>query len=230
MHARDANHPPLFSMKILTASLLLAGTVSAPAITSVFNFTPNLAIPDNSAVGVADIHPITSTIGFITSVQVTLNITGGFNGDYYVYLTSESGFSVLLNRAGLTTVDNLGYADSGLAVTFAQNAANGDIHTYQNVVNPGGGQLTGTWQPDGRNVNPLIVTDASPRTALLDSFAGTDANETWTLFVADRSSGGTGTLTSWSMTINGFAPEPGSAALLLTAAAAILRRHRGRRR
>lgn len=214
-------------MKPIIASLLLLLSVTnASALTALISATPNLAIPDNSSVGVADFQSLTTTIESIESIEVTLNITGGFNGDYYVYLQHGTGFSVLLNRVGKTALNDLGYGDAGVFATFAQGAVNGDSHTYQTIINPAGGQLTGTWQPDGRNIDPLNALDTTPRTATLNSFLGNDANGQWTLFVADRSFGGVGTLSSYTITITGAIPEPTSALLSLAGLFSLLRRKR----
>lgn len=215
-------------MKPIIALLLLfsAAATTASAVTTIVSFTPNLAIPDNSSVGVADIRTITSEVQYIYSVEVTLTITGGFNGDYYVYLQHGSGLSVLMNRVGVTATENLGYADSGAFVTFAQGAVNGDIHAYQDVSNPAGAPITGTWQPDGRTTNPLAVLNTDARPADLNVFYAGDANGDWTLFVADRSSGATGTVESWSLTINGAVPEPSSVMLMGLGALGVLKRKR----
>ena len=69
-----------------------------------------------------------------------------------------------------------------------------------------GGVLTGTFQPDARNVSPFSVLDTSPWTAFLSSFDGLDPNGTWTLFIADVSPVGIGTLDSWSLTVDGTGP------------------------
>lgn len=119
-----------------------------------------------------------------------------------------SDFAVLLNRVGLvnTIVNPYGYPDLGVNVTFADNAPNGDIHNYQNVSNPNGGVITGTWQPDGRNVSPATVTESTPRTAMLNVFDGGTADGGWTLFIADTSEGGIGSLDSWSLQVTGNPP------------------------
>ena len=213
-------------MKPIIASLLLLSATHASAITALISATPNLAIPDNSSLGVADFQTLITPIEYIESIEVTLHITGGFNGDYYVYLQHGTGFSVLLNRPGKTAANEFGYADEGVFATFGVSAPNGDSHTYQSIINPAGGQLTGTWQPDGRNIDPLNVLDTTPRTATLNSFLGNDANGQWTLFVADRSSGGIGTLTSYSITINGTIPEPTTFLFGLGGMALLLARRR----
>lgn len=219
----------------LALSVLALSSAALPAqIIENYVFSPGLAVPDGSSVGITDSRTLNSAITSITDVTVTLNISGGFNGDYYVYLVhttgAGTGFSILLNRVGTTSGNPFGYLDSGVNISLSSVAAN-DIHLYQNN-SPvfAGGALTGTWQPDGRTDNPLTVTDASPRSAFLDSFANLDANGVWSLFVADLSPVGSGTLVSWGMTIRGV-PEPGTvAAGVLGALAAAGALHRRRQR
>jgi hypothetical protein len=152
----------------------------------------------------------------ITDVSVFLTIDGGWNGDYYAYLTDGSESCVLLNRVGRTASNGFGYDDAGLNIELSDSAANGDIHLYQNVGGYAGLIATGgSFQPDGRNVNPLTVLDTDPRTLFLDQFNGLDPNRDWTLFIADMSSGEQGTVASWGLDIEGVTgsvPEPGQAA------------------
>jgi hypothetical protein len=129
---------------------------------------------------------------------------------------SSGAFSILLNRAGVTADNPWGYADNGMNVIFSDGSP--DFHLYQTAgyATNGAGQVTGTWGPDGRNVLPLAALDTSPRTAPLADFLGTPADGTWTLFLVDASSGGTGELAGWSLTI-ATVPEPTSAELGLVA-------------
>ncbi|MBI5387210.1 MAG: PEP-CTERM sorting domain-containing protein [Verrucomicrobia bacterium] len=207
-------------MKITSLAALIVGLAAATAIpagaadlaTNTFTFAPNMAIPDNSLVGVADSRTVAGQVGIITNLNVSLNISGGYVGDLYGYLTYGSQFAILLNREGRTSTSPYGYLDSGLNVTLSDSAVNGDIHTYRLVVNPGGGALTGMWQPDGRSVHPYNSLDTTPRTAMLNSFQGLDPNGTWTLYLADASGGGISTLNSWSLEII-TVPEPRTWAL-----------------
>jgi subtilisin-like proprotein convertase family protein len=209
--------------KLLRTALLLGfacipldGRLDAQTTTENYSYTPNLPIPDNSIVGVSDSHVLSSSIGSITSLRVSLDITGGFNGDFYAYLVhtdaaSNTGFAILLNRPGRTALNSFGYADSGINVIFQDGAANGDIHSYPSPLVPPGSPLTGLWQPDERNVNPSAALDTSPRTAFLSSFNGLAASGTWTLLVADLSPVGSGTFLSWGLEVTGMAvPEPAS--------------------
>ena len=164
---------------------------------------------------------ITSAITLLDSVEVRLTIAGTFNGDLYVTLAHESGFSVLLNRTGRTASDAFGYSDDGFNITLAGSAANGDVHVYRTAGTPNpGSPLIGTWQPDARNVDPDSVTDGSARTAFLSSFNDLDANGQWRLFVADVSTGEVHTLTSWGLDLMGI-PEPATISLALVGLVAL---------
>ena len=227
-------------MKLPKLILPLIACAFASEATAGFVFNPNLAIPDNSTLGVADTHTITMPAGLITNVRLSLNIAGtpsasnAFNGDFYAYLQHSSGFSVLLDRVGRTAANAFGYADSGFDVTFDDAAVNGDIHSYRDLVNPAGGGLSGMWQPDGRLTNPNSALRTDPRPALLSSFNGLDPNGAWTLFVADVSPVSTGTLKSWTLDLTvAPIPEPatiGFGILLLGVCASASGRRRGRRR
>jgi MYXO-CTERM domain-containing protein len=213
------------SHRILRNSALIAalivfvpGGLMAQTVMST-NFTVNANVPQGSTSGLAS----TETINFssvpnfnsIVDLTVTLDISGGFNGGYYAYLVNNTGgFAILLNEPGTTAGNSLGYADSGFNITLSDTAANGDIHLYQTVSNPGGGVLTGTWAPDGRNVNPATVVDTDPRTALLSSFIGTNPSGQWTLFLANLDYGEQGELVSWGMTVTAV-PEPPSGVLAM---------------
>ena len=199
-------------MKQTTALILLAIVAAAgpPPLqaqsSETYTFTTNRALPDGNPAGLSDVRTVNSAIGVISSVQVHLKINGEFNGDLYGYLRHSSGMVVLLNRPGKTATNSAGYDDSGLDVEFQNGAANGDLHLYRNVTIPSGGlPLTGTWQPDGRNVDPGAVTDASPRTTSLTNFVGLSAAGEWTMYLADMDSGGTNMLVQWTLEVSGAA-------------------------
>lgn len=198
------------------AAAALASTSPAQIVES-YSASPNLTIPDSDLVGVASTILVNgSSIQQITGLQVTLNITGGFNGDYFAYLVhtatggGNAGFVTLLNRVGVSGSELSGYGDPGLSVTFLAGA--NDIHLYQAITGSLGSALTGIWSPDGRTENPLTATDTSPRDSSLASFSGFAANGTWTLYVSDLAGGDEGRFVSWGMQIVGV-PEPGTWAL-----------------
>ncbi len=195
--------------------------LTAPAATVVSQtFMVATAVPDNSIVGLADTRTLASGITQITEVTLEALFSGGWNGDLYAYLAHGSGFCVLLNRPGRTASLRAGSPSSGLAVLFADSAA-ADIHTAI----PNTGPVTGTYQPDAREMFPTQTVSTSPRTAYLASFAGIPASGEWTLFVADMSLGSTTVLESWTLTITGV-PEPSTSLLVVSAAWLVLRRRR----
>src|SRR6266480_525255 len=188
------------------ANVTLAQT---PPTTVTNTFNINQPIPQGSANGLSDTQSFdfqSEPFSSITDLQVTLNISGGFTGDYYAYLVHDGGFAVLLNRAGRTSVNSVGYTDSGLNVTLSDSSPN-DIHNYQSVLNPGGAVLTGTWAPDGRDMDPATVVETDNRTALLGSFIGADPSGQWTLYVTSLDFGEQGKLASWGLEVKGV-PEP----------------------
>jgi subtilisin-like proprotein convertase family protein len=208
-------------------AILSAATLPAVhAATSVYSFNGlGLVVPDGSPSGLANVQEVASDIATIEEVTVTLTLSGTYNGDLYVYLKKDTGFSVLVNRVGRNG-SGAGYGDDGFNVTLSDSAMS-DIHTYQTTTTPSAGSpLTGTWRPDGRITDPDIVAFGDSRPALLSSFNGLSANGSWTLYVADLNGGDVHTLQSWSITVTGIVPESGSAVLAVTAAGLLLSRRR----
>jgi subtilisin-like proprotein convertase family protein len=166
-------------------------------------------IPDGSLTGWSDTVNVSvpgTSLNQMTDVSVTLNLSGGWNGDLYAYLVHNSGFAVLLNRVGRGTGDAPGYGNAGMNVVL-NDAGGVNIHSYG-----GAGVPTGTYAPDGRNIDPLSLPatfSATLPTALLSSFNGLNGNGSWTLFIADVSGGDVSKLTSWGLDIAAV-PEPAS--------------------
>jgi hypothetical protein len=207
---------------LLAAVLAVAGqfcSVGVSANQIVVTSSPNAVIPDGDQLGLVEMIDLSTSITSISDVSLTLNISGGYNGDYYAYLrhtdSSGLGFSVLLNRVGESGAAQYGSSDNGFNVTLS-DAASGNIHD----ANAAGAVLTGTYRPDGRNISPFSDPTTLATTipsALLNSFNGMDANGQWELFIADVSSGSVGTLTSWGITVTENAtavPDRGSTLLL----------------
>jgi len=202
---------------ILVGAVVLGLTSRLQAVPTTINWNSGFAnagvLPDGNTTGWFDTRTVSGITGnSILDVNVFLDITGGWNGDYYAYLTHSSGFSVLLNRVGQTGGNPFGYGDAGLNVTLDDSAANGDIHLYQLTLDPLGGALTGTWRPDGSSFS---------------SFNGLDPNGSWTLFVADLSNGEVGTVANWGLRIDAETgtvgvPDAGSTLTLLSMAFAAL--------
>ena len=185
----------------------------------------NMAIPDNDPSGIARSFKISGLMENVPyDLTVRLSVEGGefgaYNGDYYAYLLhetpsgSEFRFAVLMNRVGSSSSSPNGYSDSGFQLTFSDSAQY-DVHRYR--VSLGGesvGAVMGTWQPDGRRVDPSTALDTSPRTAPLTPLGHIDPNGRYTLFVADMEAGGTGKLTGWEVRALAVIPEPSTLSML----------------
>lgn len=190
---------------------------SAQIVTNTYALNPGVAIPDGNPTGLREVFNVSGLTSAVSSIQLNLDITGGFNGDLYAYLVSPSGgFAVLLNRVGLSGSNPFGYSTAGFNITL--DAAGPNIHNYQSgSFQISGGQLTGTWAPDGRNISPTSsggAFDAAATTGGFGSFVGSNPNGAWTLFMADLSSGGSAYLAGVTLTIM-TVPEPSAWALLL---------------
>jgi hypothetical protein len=148
--------------------LVLATLVSRAQVSNVVvTASPGATIPDANPAGVVSTITVSgvNTTWAISDLTVSLNISGGFNGDLYAYLLSPNNtMVVLLNRVGVNSSDAFGYGNAGFAITLA--AAGYNIHEYQShSPSYSGGQLTGTWAPDQRTIDPQSdpsAFDASP--------------------------------------------------------------------
>jgi subtilisin-like proprotein convertase family protein len=193
--------------------MVWAGAAWAQTSETNFTFSVNQLVPDANRNGLFMITNLSITGGTISNVTVSLDISGGYNGDLYAFLSGPNGgFAVLLNRVGVSNdASSFGYGNHGFDLVLSDSAAN-DVHYYQSAsyLLNGNGQLTGTWAPDGRNIGPESAPSlfgSTAPSALLNSFNGTDPNGGWTLFLADLSVGSQSQLVSWSLDVI-TVPEP----------------------
>jgi subtilisin-like proprotein convertase family protein len=212
---------------LVVVALLLAGTAQA----AMYNYTGSAYdIPDGSVMGVYSHINVGGEQNSLSHIAVTLDVSGGYNGDLYAYLSYGGALVPLLNRVGVgsvpATTTAFGYGDSVLHLVLTDLGANGDIHLYQQASGYAGLIADGasTWTPDGRNIRPDVSTPAqfdaaaSSRLAFDTTFGGMNPNGTWTLYFADVSGGGgTSRLNDWSLDITAV-PEPVNAALGVFAA------------
>jgi subtilisin-like proprotein convertase family protein len=205
--------------------LLLLLPAAAPAAITTYSNTWNVstAIPDNDDVGYSNSQTVSvEGLDYVQKVTVDLTFTGGWNGDLYAYLVHDGGFAVLLNRPGRSSSATDGAGSVGLTITLDDSILLPNIHTS---IPMSGVTVTGIYQTDGRNVDPLAVLDTDARTATLDSFHNVNGNGTWTLFVADQSPGDTSTLQSWGLNITAV-PEPSAALMGVIGVLVLMRRER----
>lgn len=188
----------------IMAVMLAAAGARGSLYTENFN-NVNTVIPDGNPVGITfggtvNNIPLGLTVGGLT---VSLDVSGGYNGDLYAYLVAPNGtLTVLLNQPGVTGSNPFGYAGSGLNVMLSGTGATG----IQTTPEAPGVQFTGTYQAAGSLAN----------------FNGSQADGTWELFFADLANGGgTSELNSWSLGITAV-PEPVGMALAMFAGLMLL--------
>ena len=222
----------LIPRSLLLVGLALRALPAAAALSS--SWSGPQAISDNNGTGLAYHFNLSDAATVITDVSVTLNISGGYNGDLYAYISHGAGFAVLLNQVGRTATSGSGYSTPGFAITF-NTSATADIHNYQSLgaAYNGNGQVTGSWAADGRKVAPELSYDTTERTAGLGSFTGVDPNGDWVIYFRDASAGGLATLTDWTVGVTAV-PEPINVALgvfgAVFAGVAVVRRRRRARK
>ena len=183
---------------LMISGMLLLATMAQATVYDGGTVSVGAVIPDANPSGYASSYTFaTGDANAINGVSVTLNLSGGYNGDLYGYLVNPNGnMAVLLNRVGGGTY---GYGDAGLNVTLSDFASYDSIQDYQNH-SPvySAGQLTGTWAPAGD----------------FSTLHNGSLDGQWTLFLADLSAGDQSTLVSWGLNIS-VVPEPITWALLL---------------
>lgn len=202
------------NMRISWPVLICATPLAVPAgvLVSEFNggFEAGGVVPDGEFVPWSDSRVVAGASGQgILDVSVRIEISGGYNGDLYAYLSHGGVLVPLLNRVGMGSGNTFGYGDSGMDVVLT-DAALHNIHAYQAVV---GYTISdgAAWQPDGRSVNPVTslpgVFDA-PGSVGLSAFSEMMGDGEWTLVVADVSAGGgNATVVRWGLEIT-TVPEP----------------------
>jgi subtilisin-like proprotein convertase family protein len=138
----------------------------------------------------------------VSSLTVTLNVSGGVDGNLYAYLVAPNGTAVtLLDRPGTGPGNPFGGLGSGLSVTLSDGSPG-----IQTASETPGQVLSGTFGAAGT----------------LGSMGGSVADGSWKLFFADEvNGGGTSTLTSWTLDIEAV-PEPVNVALGIFAGLGVL--------
>jgi subtilisin-like proprotein convertase family protein len=206
------------------------GILTAQAALYTFSGNPSQNIPDANPSGIAYTFEVPGAGRQVSSVSVTLNISGGWNGDLYAYLAHDSSVLLLLDRVGVAAGNPYGYGDAGFGATL-RDSASVNIHNYGGN---GGDPITGTFRADGQTTSPMAAPSSFSAggggATFTSTFGGTDPYGLWRLFLADVSGGSTATLDYWSVEILAV-PEPlggslGAAGMLVGVAAGLRFRRR----
>src|SRR6266853_1430008 len=119
------------SASLLIATLFLGLALTTRAAVYSYPFSTGFAnggvIPDGNPTGWSDSRSVSGVSDFqITDVSVKLNISGGYNGDLYGYLSHNGVLVPLLNRVGVTATgggNSFGYSDAGFNVTLSDSGS-----------------------------------------------------------------------------------------------------------
>lgn len=169
-------------------ALLLAGATAQAALYT--SGTLNSILPDGNPNGISSTINVSGLGSSLSDVNFFINLSGGFNGDIYAYLSHDGVLVPLLNRVGAGSGNMFGFSTAGFSnITLDDAATGGNIH---DIAAPA---PWGAYTPDGGS---------------LSAFNGSDPNGSWTLFVSDLAGGGGDSLSvveSWSLDITAV-PEP----------------------
>jgi len=163
----------------------------------------NLTVPDGNAAGITSTIHVGSLGNILNSVSLTLDISGGNDGDLYAYLSYGGTSVVLLDRPGLGVggTPGVGYTTAGYNnVTLSDGG-------YANINLTAIPTTGGTYNPSAGSV-------------AFTSYNGVNPNGNWVLFISDLNGGDNGNvsvLNSWSLTFNAV-PEPVNVAMGVFAA------------
>ncbi len=176
---------------ILALALVAVGAAQLFAAVTESSTNVPLAIPDNGNVN--------STLNFsvngtMTDANLTVNITHTWNADIRLTLNSPTVAAQIL-------WNNCGQSGDNLTNTVIDNDAAG-LSPCTFAAMP----FTGSFQPTNGQSNGTPVPIAA--TGSMNAFDTTMSGGVWTLNVADDSGVCTGTLTAWSLTLDGPPPLP----------------------
>ena len=173
---------------LLALALVAVGAAQLFAAVTESSTNVPLAIPDNGN--------INSTLNFsvngtMTDANLTVNVSHTWNDDIELRISSPTV------AAQLVWADCGGSGDNLTNTVIDNDAAALASCTFA------GAPFTGSFLPtDGGPATPIAATGT------MDAFDTTMSGGVWTLNVADDSSICTGTLNSWSLTLDGPPPLP----------------------
>jgi hypothetical protein len=207
---------------ILVATIAAWLLVCAEARAGIYTPDPGTGGLITSGVGLVSTITSSEFVGTISSLAITLDITGGNNGDLIGYLSYNGVVVTILNRPGVTTSNPFGNAGSGFNITI-NDVGNVNINSPI-VTGTYGSQVTGTYNVN--NTAGLGTTGPNGSLAFGSAYNGMDPNGVWTLYLENGVSGGdSSSLVSWSVGIDAV-PEPTNVAMGIFGVCAIAGRVR----
>jgi len=149
---------------------------------------PGMAIPDADSGAAVDTITVTES-GFITDLDVALQIERTWIGDLRAEVTNGSCTIQLVHRIGLDGDDCCGCSGDDIDIILDDSAA---ASVEGSCGSGGSGGAGGSWQPGDPSPNgiwPTAMSDCN----------GQDINGNWTLTVTDGAGGDTGTVLQWCL-------------------------------
>lgn len=162
----------------------------------------------------------------ICLLSVLLAVTIPSRGALYQYGTLAGGSALgaipdnsTLGTSGMTgtffTASGLAPSISALTLTFAlQGGEATDLTGYLRLGSAGYFDLTSLLVGQNLSGGHTYIVDFNSNAAFQSVYDGTNPNQTWTLFFADRVNGDTTTLNGWSLDITAV-PEPTTWAVII---------------
>ncbi len=138
---------------MLAGVLIVAGSTCQAGLYTE-SYTPNATIPEGNPVGLifADTVSGIPSGSILSGLIVTLDVSGGYNGDFVISLRAPNGGSVsLLDQPGVTGGNPYGYGGSGLNLTLSDAALN----SIQSTPETPGAVMTGTYQAAGESLGVI---------------------------------------------------------------------------
>lgn len=154
---------------------------------------PNVAIPDNDGGAAVDTIAVTDS-GFITDLNVSLQIEHTWVGDLRAELTNGACTIQLLHRVNLDCEEPddgsccCGCSGDDIDAVFDDDAAD----YVEFIPCSGTPAISGSWKPGDPQDNGIWPT------AMADC-NGQDINGDWTLTVTDGAAGDTGMVLAWCL-------------------------------
>jgi hypothetical protein len=201
-----------------TAFLALASVLNVQGALMTWSASPNQSIPDNqpnsgllSTITISASDPQLAGFGsdpyWINDVNsLTLNISGGWNGDYKIVLShldattyAVLGSVTVLDRMGVSGSYPAGYGNAGFDSTVLSDTASTAIDAVGSYT-AASALGAGPYAPQ----NGVTFGDFE---GVSDSPVGI-----WALYVTDHAGGDVGTLQGWSLNLD-VIPEPTHVAL-----------------
>lgn len=159
--------------------------------TEVFNASPVVAVPDDDPAGVTSIITVPNSFN-IQDVNVGMDVTHTFFGDFCVTLTHPSGSPTvqLIARPGADNGMDVCHQGSPFGCSSNEWSLELDDEGADGPIEDNCGAASGDPTPSG-SFTPFEA---------LDAFDGLDAAGDWTITVSDNGAGDTGVFNSWSLT------------------------------